>query len=150
MQGKLFVNAIVLREAKASTEIENIFTTDDELYKSLIYAEHDLSSNAKEVLFYRQAFWAGYQRLKEAGAFDKDLIVEIYQKIKQVNDGIRPSQTETVIKKQGSGLLGGSVIYTLPISRWKWSCRQDNKHSLFDSKTTLRLTDFIFKCFYNT
>ncbi len=39
---------------------------------------------------------------------------KIYRKIKQVEDGIRPAQTETVIKKRGSGLLGSSVIYTPP------------------------------------
>jgi Fic family protein len=110
----MLVNTIALREAKASTEIENIFTTDDELYKSLTYNESDLSGNAKEVLFYRQALWAGFQKIKSTGLFDQDLIVEIYRKIKQVQDGIRPAQTETVIKKRGSGLLGGSVIYTPP------------------------------------
>ena len=31
----IFVNTIALREAKASSAIENIFTTDDELYKAL-------------------------------------------------------------------------------------------------------------------
>ena len=110
----MLVNTIALREAKASTEIENIFTTDDELYKSLTYNESDLNGNAKEVLFYRQALWTGYQKIKSTCIFDQDLIVEIYRKIKQVHDGIRPAQTETVIKKRGSGLLGGSVIYTPP------------------------------------
>lgn len=110
----MLINTIALREAKASTEIENIFTTDDELYKSLTFNESDLSSNAKEVLYYRQALWAGYQKIKLTGIFDKDLIIEIYRKIKQVQDGIRPSQSETLIKKRGSGLLGGSVIYTPP------------------------------------
>jgi len=110
----MLVNTIALREAKASTEIENIFTTDDELYKSLTYNESEVSGNAKEVLFYRQALWAGYQKIKSTGKFDQDLIVEIYRKVKQVQDGIRPEQTETVIKKRGSGLLGSSVIYTPP------------------------------------
>lgn len=110
----MLVNTIALREAKASTEIENIFTTDEELYKSLTYNEPDLSGNAKEVLFYRQALWTGYQKIKSTGIFDQDLIVEIYRKVKQVHDGIRPVQTETVIKNRGSGLLGGSVIYTPP------------------------------------
>ena len=110
----MLVNTIALREAKASTEIENIFTTDDELYKSLTYNDYDLNSNAKEVLFYRQALWAGFQKIKDKRIFDEDLIIEIYQNIKQVHDGIRPSQTETVIKKRGSGLLDGTVIYTPP------------------------------------
>ena len=37
----IFVNTIALREAKASSAIENIFTTDDELYKALTYQEDD-------------------------------------------------------------------------------------------------------------
>ena len=36
------------------------------------------------------------------------------QEIKQVNDGIRPPQTETVILKRGSGLLTSEVVYTPP------------------------------------
>ncbi len=110
----MLVNTIALREAKASTEIENIFTTDDELYKSLTIRESDLKGNAKEVLFYRQALWKGFHRIKKNGEFNIDLLTEIYREIKQVKDGIRPSQTETVIKKRGSGLLGGEVVYTPP------------------------------------
>ncbi len=110
----MLVNTIALREAKASTEIENIFTTDDELYKSLTLNESALTGNAKEVLNYRQAMWIGYNKITQKGKFDTDSLIEIYQEIKQVRDGIRPSQTETVINKRGSGLLGGEVIYTPP------------------------------------
>jgi len=56
----MLVNTISLREAKASNEIENIFTTDDELYKSLTIKETELKGGTKEVLFYRQALWTGY------------------------------------------------------------------------------------------
>ena len=35
------MNTIALREAKASSAIENIFTTDDELYRSLSDQESD-------------------------------------------------------------------------------------------------------------
>lgn len=110
----ILVNTIALREAKASTEIENIFTTDDELYKSLTLNSSELKGNAKEVLFYRQALWTGYKNLKENKQIDSDSIIEIYRDIKQVNDGIRPPQTATVIKKRGSGLLEGTVVYTPP------------------------------------
>ena len=110
----MLVNTISLREAKASTEIENILTSDDELYKALSASDSRLKSNAKEVLRYRQALWKGYQDIQEKGQFDTDLMVKIYQVIKEVKDGIRPPQTETTIKKRGSGVLGGSVIYTPP------------------------------------
>lgn len=110
----MLVNTIALREAKASSEIENIFTTDDELYKSLTIKETELKGGAKEVLFYRQALWTGYNEIVKRKNTDLELIINIYQKIKQIKDGIRPPQTETVIMKRGSGLLGGSVVYTPP------------------------------------
>ncbi len=110
----MLVNTIALREAKASTEIENIFTTDDELYKALSGNEAGLKGNAKEVLRYRQALWEGYKMIKRDDRISVDLMIKIYREIQQVKDGIRPPQTETVIKKRGSGILGGTVVYTPP------------------------------------
>jgi len=110
----MLVNTISLREAKASTGIENIFTTDDELYKALSAEDATQKDNAKEVLRYRQALWSGYNDIKSNGAFTIDLLIKIYREIKEVNDGIRPPQTETTIKKRGSGNMGGTVIYTPP------------------------------------
>ncbi|MFA6924764.1 MAG: Fic/DOC family N-terminal domain-containing protein [Bacteroidales bacterium] len=110
----MLVNTIALREAKASTEIENIFTTDDDLYKALSISEISLKGNSKEVLHYREAMWEGFNAINEQNKCTVDLLIKIYRKIKQVNDGIRPSQTETVIKKRGSGLLEGNIVYTPP------------------------------------
>ncbi len=110
----MLVNTIALREAKASTEIENIFTTDDELYKALTISEYGLKGNAKEVLRYRQALWKGYNEIVKNKHLNIDALIDIYQEIKQINDGIRPPQTETVILKRGSGLLAGEVVYTPP------------------------------------
>ncbi len=110
----MLVNTIALREAKASTEIENIFTTDDELYKALSGSDSSLNGNAKEVLRYRQALWIGYQAIKDNEEFSTDLLIKIYREIKEVNDGIRPPQTETTIRKRGSGMLGSTVVYTPP------------------------------------
>ncbi len=110
----MLVNTISLREAKASTEIENIFTTDDELYKALSGSDAGLKGNAKEVLKYRKALWKGYQDIQEKGRIDTNLMIKIYQEIKEIKDGIRPSHTETTIKKRGSGVLGGTVVYTPP------------------------------------
>ncbi|MCK5642844.1 MAG: Fic family protein [Gammaproteobacteria bacterium] len=110
----MLVNTIALREAKASTEIENIFTTEDELYKALTLKEQDLQGNAKEVLHYRQALWTGFQEIIDRDVFDEKLIIKVYQTISQLKDGIRSDQTETVIMKRGSGDLRGTVVYTPP------------------------------------
>ncbi|MCB4762596.1 MAG: hypothetical protein LGB78_01565 [Sulfurovum sp.] len=51
---QILINSLVLREAKDSSEIENIITTHDELFR----AELDIASvtnEAKEVQHYREA-----------------------------------------------------------------------------------------------
>ncbi|MBN2611509.1 MAG: Fic family protein [Bacteroidales bacterium] len=111
----MLVNTIALREAKASTEIENIFTTDNELYKALTINEYGLKGNAKEVLRYRQALWKGYNNIVQNQSLSVEALIGIYQEIKQVNDSIRPPQTETKILKRGSGRLTSEVVYTPPL-----------------------------------
>ena len=110
----MLVNTIALREAKASSAIENIFTTDDELYQAISINDTGLNQNAKEVLKYRQALWTGFEHIQKNKKVDLKLMIQLYQEVKEMSDGIRPAQTETVIKKRGNGLLSGNVIYTPP------------------------------------
>ena len=50
----LLLQSITLQEAKASSEIENVVTTNDELYKALSYPDTiNISSSAKEVIHYK-------------------------------------------------------------------------------------------------
>ena len=114
----IFVNTIALREAKASSAIENIFTTDDELYRSLSYREDDyLEGPAKEILHYREALWKGYQDITQGGKLTIDTIIDIYRAVKSTHDGIRPYQAEVVIKKRGWGSLVADTVYTPPRGR---------------------------------
>lgn len=114
-QGVL-INTISLQEAKASSEIENIFTTDDELYQAFSekQTEIGLSGSAKEVLRYREALWNGHHHLKEKGKFDAAYFIKLYQTIKQTNDQFRPEFAKIVIKQGGSGPNAGKAIYTPP------------------------------------
>src|SRR5438132_14412905 len=50
----ILLNTLALQEAKLSSEIENIFTTNDELYRGLA-GDAALSPHAKEVLHYQDA-----------------------------------------------------------------------------------------------
>ena len=110
----MLVNTIAVREAKASTAIENIFTTDDKLYKALSGNESSLEPSTKEVLRYRQALWGGYKTITSKKTITVEIMIKLYREIKLLKDGIRPPQTETVIMKRGSGPIGGTVIYTPP------------------------------------
>ncbi|MDN5215351.1 Fic family protein [Fulvivirgaceae bacterium BMA12] len=111
----LLINTISLQEAKASSEIENIFTTDDELYKA--YSNNKIEEATgpiKEVLHYREALWKGFEYMKQKEAFDIDYLIEMYREIKEASDGIRPPFTSVLIRKGGSGPLAGQTIYTPP------------------------------------
>ncbi len=112
----MLINTIALQEAKSSTEIENIFTTDDELYRA-ISSEKKLDKikpGTKEVLRYRESLWAGYENLKSNNQIDQRLIIDTFQAIKNTDEGIRPPQTQIVIRRGSSELRPGEVIYTPP------------------------------------
>ena len=61
----ILINAIPLQEAKASSEIENIVTTQDELYRATLNETSVADPAAKEVLQYRTALRQGYEKLKQ-------------------------------------------------------------------------------------
>jgi Fic family protein len=65
----MLINAIVLQEAKDSSEIENIITTQDELYKALTINKTNFSAETKEVVNYRTAIFHGFDLAKKQGFF---------------------------------------------------------------------------------
>jgi Fic family protein len=114
---EMLINTIGLQEAKASTAIENIFTTEDELYKAISdTAGKDKTNPAtKEVLRYREALWGGYRTLETQHVIDLNLITRIFQEIKDTPAaGLRPPHAMVVIKRGDSELRPGGVIYTPP------------------------------------
>ena len=112
----MLVNTIALQEAKTSTEIENIFTTEDELYKAISDTVREDKSDpaTKEVLRYREALWAGYKTLQDSKEIDIHTIIRTFQKIKNTQQGIRPVQARIVIKRGQSSIKPGEIIYTPP------------------------------------
>ncbi|MEQ9301715.1 MAG: Fic family protein [Cyclobacteriaceae bacterium] len=124
----ILINSISLQEAKASSEIENIFTTDDELYQA--YSEENdevkVHGPAKEVLRYREALWEGHEHLEKNDSFDLQYFVSVYQKVKQANDGLRPPSAHIYIKQGGSGPNSGKAIYTPPRGKGVLEAKLDN------------------------
>ena len=112
----ILVNTIALQEAKSSTEIENIFTTEDELYKAVSETldEENINPATKEVLKYRESLWAGYNYLQQNKKIDINLITNIFKQIKETTSGFRPAQAKIVIKRGQSDYRSGEVIYTPP------------------------------------
>ena len=112
----MLVNTIALQEAKTSTEIENIFTTEDELYKAISDSQKQENVNpaTKEVLKYREALWAGYNTLQIHQGISEALIIKIFNQIKETGAGYRPPQAKVVIKRGQSEFRSGEIVYTPP------------------------------------
>lgn len=104
----VLINAVIINEAKDSSEIENIVTTHDELYKAMSEAS-GASLAAKEVVSYRSALWHGYELVKEQKIFTTNMIVEIQNIIENNDAGIRKLPGTVLINKKS-----GEIIYSPP------------------------------------
>jgi Fic family protein len=101
----MLINTLVLQEAKDSSTIENIFTTNDDLYKAFSSNQNtDLST--KEVLRYREALWNAFSKMKKPSDYSVKLAVEIFKTITDKKEEIRKVQV----------YIGSSnhVVYTPP------------------------------------
>jgi len=105
----MLINTIVLQESMDSSAIENIVTTQDELYKAAT-EEGTANNAAKEVLSYREALYAGLEKMKaQKNLLLTNTMVEIVQTIKQNKSGIR-NTPGTALKNS----INGEIIYTPP------------------------------------
>ena len=103
----LFLDTLHLQEAKASSEIENIITTNDDLYQAVV-ADKKFKPATKEVINYKKALWLGFKRLEQKPFITTNLCLELVQCIKQNTAGIRTSPGTTLSN------IKGDVIYTPP------------------------------------
>ena len=105
----ILINAVIINEAKDSSEIENIVTTHDELFKAMAQTK-DNNPAAKEVVNYRRALWRGYELVKAKRALTTNMIVEIQQLIEKNRAGLR-KLPGTVLKNEATG----EVIHIPPV-----------------------------------
>jgi len=105
---QILINSLVLQEAKDSSEIENIITTHDELYRASVDI-NNISNETKEVQNYSKALRLGYSLVKDNKLLLKRYIVAIQKELEQNDAGIR-RQSGTVLKNEKTN----EVIYTPP------------------------------------
>jgi Fic family protein len=103
----ILINTLTLQEARDSSAIENIVTTQDDLYR-----EEDPATATgtaiKEVLRYRQALQAGYAQTRASGLLTLNTILDIQQQLECNRAGFR--------KLPGTALRDGSgrTVYEPP------------------------------------
>jgi Fic family protein len=140
----LLINTISLQEAKISSAIENIFTTDDELYKAYSDQTNESNGASKEVLRYKEALWSGYNYLRNHDHFETEYFIKIFQEIKQTKDEVRPDFLNTTIKQGGTGPTAGQVVYTPPKGQAIIKEKLDNLITFLNDDENFRM-DYLFK-----
>ena len=108
----ILINTLTLQEAKESSEVENIVTTQDDLYKAEIDVGKQLITAAtKEVLRYRETLQLGFQLVKEEAQLSNKIVKKIQMYLVGNQAGFR-SQAGTMLKNGQ-----GETVYTPPQSR---------------------------------
>ena len=106
---KILINSLTLQEAKDSSAIENVITTNDALFKAFSAQTSKIDPATKEVLHYREALWNAYASLNKRGLLTTNCFIKTVQTIKKNQSGIR--------KTPGTKLANpktGKIIYTPP------------------------------------
>ncbi len=104
----MLINTLPLLEAKASSEIENILTTTDKLFRNM-GSEENADSATKEALRYRRALFEGYSNLRHDNLLTTRTAERICSTIKGVDMAVR--------KVPGTKLTNsttGEIVYTPP------------------------------------
>jgi Fic family protein len=106
---EILLNAVILKEARASSEIENVITTQDKLYQALSAKGSQTDNATKEVLRYREAMLYGFHFIQDKGFLSIKAILKIQEILEENAAGIR--------KLPGTSLRNGinrKIIYTPP------------------------------------
>ena len=106
---EILIQTLTLQEARESSSIENIVTTQDELYRAdLDLKGSTVSAPTKEVMRYRIALREGFNLVRKNKLLTNNIILDIQQALEENRAGFR-KVPGTVLKNQA-----GDVIYTPP------------------------------------
>lgn len=107
---RILISSLTLQEAKDSSAVENIVTTQDDLYRAGLDANFTLIGAAtKEVLFYREAINEGFKLVRNKNILALNDIRRIQEVLEQNSAGFRTTPG-TQLKRSSDG----AVIYTPP------------------------------------
>lgn len=99
----ILIDTLSLQEAKASSEIENIVTTQDEMFQASLFPDIQGSPAAKEVALYAKALLGGFERMGEQhGLLTNNNIISMFQTLKRSTGGFR-NTPGTALRNEQSG-----------------------------------------------
>ena len=121
-QPELLLNSIVLQESRDSSAIENIVTTQDQLYQAILNPIDQAPTEVKEVLRYREAVHEGLSAMARTQGIGTNTAVLVMQHVKGTSTGVRDLPGTKL-----SNPATGRIIYTPPdtqhvkplLARWE-------------------------------
>lgn len=108
---EILINTLTLQEAKHSSEIENIITTQDDLYRAAVSDEASVSPATKEVQDYATALRAGFRNVRQSRLIRLNDILLIQETLERNRAGLR-KLPGTALKNMATG----EVVYEPPQS----------------------------------
>ena len=109
---QILISSLTLQEAKDSSEVENIVTTQDDLYRAeLNLKETVINASAKEVLNYRQAMQCGFALVRKTKLLTLNYVKRIQEELECNKGGFR-SGPGTTLQNQHK-----EIVYTPPQSK---------------------------------
>ncbi len=98
----ILITTLALQEAKDSSAIENIITTQDELFRSDSASREFVTIAAKEVLFYADALRYGFEQVRSSELLTNRSILAMQAIIEENSAGFR-KLPGTALKNDATG-----------------------------------------------
>ena len=106
----ILISTLALQEARDSSAVENIVTTQDDLYRAGVSDNLRIISPAtKEVLRYREAIFEGFNLVRKNKILSNNVIKRVQQIVKLNDAGFLVSPSKALVNQRD-----GIVIYTPP------------------------------------
>ena len=106
----ILISMLALQEARDSSAVENIVTTQDDLYQAGVSDNIRIINPAtKEVLRYREAIFEGFEMVRKNKILSNNVIKKVQEKVKENNAGFLVSPSKALVNQSD-----GRVIYTPP------------------------------------
>ena len=107
---RILISSLTLQEAKDSSAVENIVTTQDDLYRAGLDTSYQfINAATKEVLFYREVINEGFRMVRNKDILTLNDIKRVQEILEQNSAGFRTTPG-TQLKRENDG----AVVYTPP------------------------------------
>ncbi len=136
---QILISTLTLQEAKDSSEVENIVTTQDDLYRAGLDTNLQfINAATKEVLYYREAITEGFKLVRSKNILTLNDIKHVQQILEQNTAGFR-STPGTQLKRSSDG----EVVYTPPQDGQAIKQYMENLELFINDDDTIQLDPLI-------